>query len=362
MDKFAVLVTSYPSKQNPAAAGFVHSRVKAYLSYGLEVDVLCLSKETDRYQYEGVNVCRGSIDILKENIERNNYKKILVHFLLLDVEPLLKNQSVIVWVHGFEALSWKRRLFNFNWKFPAYIIRNRRQLNFFRHFALNYKDAKYVFVSEWMRKIAESDCNTSFSRYEIIPNYINEQEFNYIPKPVEQKNKILIIRSFASRKYANDISVSVIQALSKKDYFDDLEILIIGTGKHFSKLTKRIAGFKNVTIQNRSLDHEEISALHKQYGVFLCPTRQDAQGVSMCEAMSSGLVPITSNNTAIPEFVSKKEGFLCDNLRINTFLDAFDALQDNKRFLDMSESAHQAVAQKCSLEETIMRELKIIRE
>ena len=48
-------------------------------------------------------------------------------------------------------------------------------------------------------------------------------------------------------------------------------------------------------------------------GIFICPTRQDAQGVSMCEAMSSGLVPITLYNTAIPECLPNDERLVNNN-------------------------------------------------
>jgi glycosyltransferase involved in cell wall biosynthesis len=37
----------------------------------------------------------------------------------------------------------------------------------------------------------------------------------------------------------------------------------------------------------------------------------DAQGVSMCEALASGLLTVSNNNTAIPEFITDyKEGIL----------------------------------------------------
>ena len=53
------------------------------------------------------------------------------------------------------------------------------------------------------------------------------------------------------------------------------------------------------------MTHQQIADLHKQYGVFLCPSRMDTQGVSRDEAMSSGLVPITNKVGAIPEFLDE---------------------------------------------------------
>ena len=73
--------------------------------------------------------------------------------------------------------------------------------------------------------------------------------------------------------------------------------------------------FSNVEIKRTFLSQNDISKYHNENGFFICPTRQDAQGVSMCEAMSSGLIPISSNNTAIPEFLPEKYNLCFDNAK-----------------------------------------------
>ena len=81
----------------------------------------------------------------------------------------------------------------------------------------------------------------------------------------------------------------------------------------------------------------------------LIPTRQDAQGVSMCEAMSSGLVPVTSNNTAIPEYVNELK----------------DAIQEMYYspdiFLKKSKKASQHINKICSPQKVITKELDLIK-
>src|SRR5699024_11554196 len=116
--------------------------------------------------------------------------------------------------------------------------------------------------------------------------------------------KILSIRPFASKKYANDQSVKSIQALSKASFFDQLEFHFYGDGVLFDSVLEPIKKFENVFINRGFLLQDEISNLQDAFGIFLCPTRLDSQGVSMCEAMSSGLVHISSNKTAIPEYVT----------------------------------------------------------
>jgi hypothetical protein len=87
----------------------------------------------------------------------------------------------------------------------------------------------------------------------------------------------------------------------------------VGKDAEKSKLFSHFRDAKNVIIKGTFLDQKSIKALHDQNGVFLAISRQDAQGVSMCEAMSSGLAIISSNNTAIPEFIPDYQGGLLSN-------------------------------------------------
>lgn len=360
MNNYAVLVTTYPDEKNPATVGFVHSRVKEYIKHGINVEVLRISNVNRTYEFDGVKVIENNSDELYKVAQKNKYSKILVHFLCPEMDRIIKDFPVIAWVHGVEALHWKRRLFNISLSFPKYIITNNKQLKYFRSVVQTKKDITFVFVSEWMKDIAVADLKTSISNYSIIPNYINGDEFKYTPKTDDQKNNILIIRSFASKKYANDISVKIIKELSKKEYFKKLKFTIYGKGKLFQKTLAPIMNYSNVEVNNRFVQHNEISELHKSHGIFLCPTRQDAQGVSMCEAMCSGCVPITSNNTAIPEFLDSNCGFLCDNKDINSFVQAFDSLQSSQILCDMSKNTSSMIRERCGYKNTIEKEISLI--
>src|SRR5699024_4467412 len=164
---------------------------------------------------------------------------------------------------------------------------------------------KFVHVSNWFKEnIADIDAKVSPDNYVVIPNIVDVKLFNYVEKTTDKRLKILSIRPFASKKYANDQSVRAVQALSKAPFFDQLEFHFYGDGVLFDSVLEPIKKFENVFINRGFLLQDEISNLHDEFGIFLCPTRLDSQGVSMCEAMSSGLVPISSNNTAIPEYVT----------------------------------------------------------
>ena len=68
---------------------------------------------------------------------------------------------------------------------------------------------------------------------------------------MSQRLKILSIRTFASRKYANDISVNVILELSKYAGFKNMEFLICGDGELFEEITQPLRQFSNVELRRR---------------------------------------------------------------------------------------------------------------
>jgi glycosyltransferase involved in cell wall biosynthesis len=80
----------------------------------------------------------------------------------------------------------------------------------------------------------------------------------------------------------------------------------------------------------------------------------------MCEAMSSGLVPVTSPTGGIPEYAEDgKSAFLCDDAAM--IAERIEYLYHNPTvFLQMSTSARQAILDKCSAEIVVPKELALI--
>ncbi|MGH2624787.1 MAG: glycosyltransferase, partial [Sphingobacterium sp.] len=181
-------------------------------------------------------------------------------------------------------------------------------------------------------------------------------------KSAEQRKRLLSIRPYASRKYANDLTVKAIVELSKRDFFKELEIALIGDGELFDQITEPVKGFSNVKLERRFLSHKEIAAVHKDYGIFITPTRMDSQGVSRDEAMSSGLVPVTTDVTAIPEFVSNDCGMLVDGEDYMGMASAIESLyRSPERFLELSRNASERVRRQSGIQNTIVKEIEIIK-
>ena len=84
----------------------------------------------------------------------------------------------------------------------------------------------------------------------------------------------------------------------------------------------------------------------------------------MCEAASSGLVPVTSNIAAIPEFIEDHEtGLLARPEDAVHIADLIEELYfDPELFRRISEAASSSMLDKCGREATIGEEIALIRK
>ncbi len=140
-----------------------------------------------------------------------------------------------------------------------------------------------------------------------------------------------------------------------------MEFRIIGDGELFEETLEPLRKFPNVIIERRFLLREEIAAVHKDYGVFLCPTRWDSQGVSRDEAMSSGLVPVTNAVGAVSEFVDEECGILAGAEDSSALAEGISFLYSNPdKFLLLSRRAADRVRAQSAGNLVIDAELSLI--
>lgn len=369
------IVTDYVSKTNMYTNGFVHAREKEYIRYGIDTMVFVLNgrKKRENYEIEGVNVIVGnSKDLIKLIKKDTRINSVCFHFLSAKMVRTYKkfNREVkaIAFVHGNEALWWYQRIFpdRFNGiirvlKFIKYLILNTYNMFYMRH-NLNKIAISLVFVSDWMKSQTIKNWNLrNDSNYHIIPNIVNDLVFPYREKDNEKAYNFLMIRQFTSGKYALDIAMDIIKELQSYPENSYFKFTIIGDGWLFDKYTSKISMFSNVKIIRTFLSQNDISKYHEKNGFFICPTRQDAQGVSMCEAMSSGLIPISSNNTAIPEFLPKKFNLCFDNAK-DSAKRIIEIVRNEQEFRELSAECSKFIQNKCGSKETIQKEIKLMSD
>ena len=366
-----LITNQYPDHDAPYQNMFVHNRVKAYQRRGIFVEVFVLKDHAARSEYfEDVIVTRGPAGVLKYYLasERHNY--VVVHVVR---EPSWKVLSqfmdklkITAWVHGWEFEPWYRRKFNYRTKEEETKSRwkSGKRMVFVRSLTKAMSEnLHFVFISKTQSEevFEDTEYRLAEDKYSIIHNSINTELFEFIEKPVEQRKRILSIRPFHARTYANDLSVKALLMLSKKEFFKDLEIKIIGEGWLFVDTLRPLRELPNISIQQKFLTPNEIASLHKRYGLFLCPTRRDTQGVLRDEAMASGLVPITNAVAAIPEFVDESCGILAAAEDARALAAGIEKLyHDPETFTRMSKAAARRVREQSAEDIIIDRELALI--
>ncbi|MGF1721659.1 DUF3880 domain-containing protein [Vibrio kyushuensis] len=369
---YLLLTNNYASYDDLYKNGFVHSRVKAYKEHGLKCDVFRFKPDLNvsYHEFEDIDVVTGGREVLESQLSNHKYKTIMVHFLDAKMWEVLKHHihdtKVIVWCHGSDIQSYRRREFLYETEIETQRAKEigEKRDSFWQTLLEDMpRNLHMVFVSQYLATCVEEDLNLKLpkDKYSIISNPINTDKFNYIAKPVEQRKKVLSIRPYASKVYANDLSVKAILELSKEQFFNELEFRLVGDGPLFDSTLEPLSQFDNVIIEKRFLNHNEIAELHKEYGVFLCPSRMDTQGVSRDEAMSSGLVPVTNAVAAIPEFVDDKIGYLSNENCYLGLVSALKSLYENKEeFISMSKLSSQRVLNKTSNKVITTEEITLI--
>lgn len=373
-----VLAKQYPAYNDLYKYGFLHTRLKSYKNEGIIANMFKFSNDINHSgfsEFESIDVFTGDADSLRKSLESGQFKKVLVHLIDHNMWNILREFSkdikIYIWVHGAEIQTWERREFEFELMDESQINRQKRLSDQRKRFWQNLldhdlnKNIHFIFVSQYFLEESEEGLERRFPKEQvsIIHNYIDTDAFPYIEKPVEQRYKLLSIRPYASRKYANDMTVNAILELSKSSEFSKFEIALYGDGVLFDETVKPLREFKNVLINKRFLSHAEISALHKEYGVFLTPTRMDSQGVSRDEAMSSGLVPVTTAVTAIPEFVDKTCAILVEEEDYKGMANGvLQMALDDRIFVKLSSNAVLRVKKQCGFESTTLRELRYFND
>lgn len=369
-----VLSNQYPTPESLYRNMFVHKRVVSYRDVGKLCDVMRMNLQVEEAyrEFEGINIVDGSMRMLASILDSGQIDTVCVHFLDELMWSVLKNYTdrvkICVWLHGAEIQPWWRREYIYHTK--GELERAKKQSEARMSFwagifnQLNsYPKLHFIFVSQYFADeiFADNKITLEKERYTIIHNCIDTNLFQYVQKTPDQRKKLLSIRPYANEKYANDLTVKCIQELAKKDYFSELEIRIIGNGELFDRTLKPLQKYENIIIEKRFLRQDEIAAMHRQYGVFLTPTRMDAQGVSRDEAMSSGLVPVTNAVAAIPEFTDTDCAILAPGEDYKAMAEGIDSLyHDEEKFMKMSANAAKRVRNQSSSQYTIDKEIELI--
>lgn len=369
-----LITPGYPSLENKYNTAFVHTRVKAYIDAGMKLDVAVINilPEVKIYEFEGIKVFKGTYASLRELLQKKKYKKIIVHFFdyqygnVFDTINLTET-DLYFYMHGADILyrdfpEFASRYFegriDVSDRYKEFELKD----NCYKKYSKN-KKVNWMFVSEFVKNRAEELLDIKFTNYHIIPCYIDSNIFKFEKKDSELRKKIFILRRFTNDFcYALDIDTRVILELSKRPFFEDLTFDIYGDGEMFDVLTAPIKEFKNVNLHKKFLSHEDIQKVHETHGIGLFASRFDTQGVSLCEAASSGCAVVTSNIPVITSYIPKELGVTCEVENYKEYADVIEKMYyDEKYFSHVAKVQNDSINKRFNYTKTIEKELNIFK-
>ena len=312
--RILIVAPGYTSAAEKYVYTFVHTRARGYIRSGDKVHVFVPPTFTSSihspkrnslsYIIDGVEVSKASWNNFPKVVSDFEPEVIAVHAPKgLWLNHILKARKPLVsWVHGAEALIQAFFHYYFPFSFCANvskglsIVTDFLKLTLLRRFLL--MSNAVVYVSQWMRKVVEKYIRVQHPAAFVIPNPIETNMFRRTDFNVEaRRNKGITLRAFGW-KYGLDTAVLAYSKL------EETCLTIIGMGPLEGYLRKLANEYKsNVEIKTEVISHDELPAVFNEYGYFVAPSRTEAQGVTMCEAMACGLPVIATKVGGISEFV-----------------------------------------------------------
>jgi len=350
--KIVVLTGRYPSKNSPYSHMFVHTRNMEYIAKGHEVIVLVPSKDSSEYMIDGIKVISSNVFELVRYLD--DADRVMIHLLLHRVDKntdagflydiILKERiPTLFFIHGVESQTiWNSRREDIKWLNPRTIARwlyrdcylIKKMIKTLRQFNESGFPCKFVTPSRWM--LEESIRHTGIdltNKSLVIPNGIDTEHFLF-ESHWKNRHKLLSIRPLFYRgKYAVDL---LIEAASKQSDLFDMSLYGRGDDeKLIGEIAQKTIKSLNFNLKPEFINQKDIPGIHSQHGIYLAVTRMDAQGVSMCEAMASGMPTISFDTCAIPEFIEHNNtGLLASSYNVNDFCSHINELVENRTLFE----------------------------
>lgn len=368
----AVIVPAYPTAKRGYGGQPIERRVRFYKAAGFDVTIVVASNSVEPEENRGgVRVVHSRPEELLSTVEAIRPSQVCVHHPVPDHWAVAKEMRdrvpVHLWIHGYEARDWRELEFNYTAQEKAESAHRLDAITFDRRQAIReaFVDGSVtkIFVSDFMRHVAEEFAGIPAENSLVIHNVIDTGSFAYAQKTAPDRGHILSVRSFSKRNYATDLIRETIELLAHEAFFDDLTFSIFGDGQHFDEDTDALRRFPNVRATRRFLDSAAMASEFGSHGIMLIPTRWDSQGMTMGEAMSAGLVPVTNRVAAIPEFVDDQSGVMADPEDAQGMAEGIARLyRDPELFLSISAAAAQRVRAQCGPESTVQLELELLEK
>lgn len=364
-----IFTSRYPSSDNLYEHAFVQTRARLFSKRGFQVKVFVPSAKKSSKLDGGVTVIRAPANQIIQEMDVN--EPVYLHLLNLQfIGPtrtlslykfIFKNcNNLTIYFHGSEVQSYSPYLFDFSWSFREvgkFMYKNFLYMPVLRQiFKSRKNEIKAIAPSNWMWHEAEKQLNLKLRPRNIVPNSIENVFFEQFDANAERRDtEIIMVRPLTSKKYAVDIGLLIFSKLP-----EDYKLTIYGKGILKSELLNLADTLKisdRITFIDHFIEPKAMPQLFAKFRFALMPTRMDAQGVTMCQMAAAGCFVITTQSTAIPEFITADYGICLTDQDIQNFDRPLEAIVSAPNSSLRSKSSLLSI---CSEDETISKELQTL--
>lgn len=370
--KLAIITSRYPKETQPYNHMFVHVRALYFQSKGIDVTILVPAKNRQTYTFQGINVIEDSSLAIVTSLSSYDilYLHLLNQYPLIDGgfkiynEIVKRNYQTAIYLHGADVLTSSKGFFDFKWnlkEISKMLYSNVWKKHYMSRFLKQLLDTNNLILtpSLWLANRVEAIYGIERGIIKVVPNGI-DTDFFKSSGGYENRYKMLCIRPLNS-EYPVEDCVGLMSYLPEIFTLD-----IYGEGDNYDTIKKLIENLelaKRVKIINGFFDREQLPKLFQDYGIFNAFSKSDTQGVIMCEALASQMLVLSTNKTAIPEFINGNVSglLLNENESFQDFANRIIAICDDKDAFDCMRVNARESMQQINWELQGEKELKLLQ-
>lgn len=207
----------------------------------------------------------------------------------------------------------------------------------------------YIGIDTNFSTICKTFMNTDLSKWELIPNAVNLEEF-YPPKNIKDKKEIIniLFPRFIYKARGSDIAVECARKLTNK--YKNVKFYFCGnyfkeTDEDWLEVKKAIESNPDQILYKKNIPFEEMAELYRNTDITIIPTHYgEGTSRSAIEALASGNVVLVSWSGGLPDLmIDGFNGFVLPD-RANDFIKKLEYVIENINSKEIKTIRNNAIA------------------
>lgn len=226
-----------------------------------------------------------------------------------------------------------------------------------------YTNLAFIAPSKWLYECTKNSALAKGHSVYHIPNLLDESMFRPLDKmfcreilnlPKDKKIILFGADSALTNPYKGfNYLVESLRILKAKEECNDIELIVFGSSKNI-EIEKRLP--YDCRFFGYLHDEYTLSLLYNAVNVFCMPSLAEAFGQTALESVFCGTPVVTFSVGGLPDFVSRKTGYLAK------YKDTEDFARGIKKCLEKEDFDGQPVLDSCNAENVIKKHKEIWRK